>query len=122
MIFDMGESVKIVELAKKMIRLAGLELGKDIQIVFSGLRPGEKLKEELLNDKEKMIPTHNQKIMIAQVQSYRYEHTYRELEDLINLFQTQNNESIVAKMKIIVPEFVSRNSIFESLDASVLIS
>jgi FlaA1/EpsC-like NDP-sugar epimerase len=120
LIFDMGESVRIVDLAKKMIRLAGLELGKDIQIVFSGLRPGEKLKEELLNDKEKTIPTHHPKIMIAHVQSYKYEQAYRELEDLIKLFKTQNNDSIVAKMKIIVPEFISKNSVFESLDAGLM--
>ncbi len=120
LIFDMGESVRIVDLAKKMIHLAGMELGKDIQIVFSGLRPGEKLKEELLNDKEKTIPTHHPKIMIAHVQSYKYEQAYRELEDLIRLFKSQNNDSIVAKMKIIVPEFISNNSVFESLDAGVL--
>lgn len=120
LIFDMGESVRIVDLAKKMIHLAGMELGKDIQIVFSGLRPGEKLREELLNDKEKTIPTHHPKIMIAHVQSYKYEQAYRELEDLIKLFKTQNNDSIVAKMKIIVPEFISKNSVFESLDAGVI--
>ncbi len=120
LIFDMGESVRIVDLARKMIKLAGMELGKDIQIVFSGLRPGEKLKEELLNDKEKTIPTHHPKIMIAHVQSYKYEQAYRELEDLIKLFKTQNNDSIVAKMKIIVPEFISKNSVFESLDAGVI--
>jgi len=120
LIFDMGESVRIVDLAKKMIHLAGMELGKDIQIVFSGLRPGEKLREELLNDKENTIPTHHPKIMIAHVQSYKYEQAYRELEDLIKLFKTQNNDSIVAKMKIIVPEFISKNSVFESLDAGVI--
>ncbi len=119
LIFDMGESVRIIDLAKKMIRLAGMELGKDIQIVFSGLRPGEKLKEELLNDKEKTIPTHHPKIMVAQVQSYKYELAYREIEDLITLFKTQNNKSIVAKMKIIVPEFISNNSVFELLDEEV---
>lgn len=119
LIFDMGDSVRILDLAKKMIILAGLELGKDIQIVFSGLRPGEKLKEELLNIREKTIPTHHPKILIAQVQSYKYEHAYRELEELIKLFKTQDNESIVAKMKIIVPEFISNNSSFESLDTIV---
>ena len=116
MIFDMGESIKIADLAKKMIRLAGLELGKDIQIVFSGLRPGEKIKEELLNVKETTLPTHHKKILVAQVQSYNYERAYRELYDLIRLFETQNNESIVSKMKLIVPEFISKNSIFENLD------
>ena len=73
-----------------------------------------------MNDKEKTIPTHHPKIMIAQVQSYKYEQAYRELEDLIKLFKTQNNDSIVAKMKIIVPEFISNNSVFESLDAGVM--
>ncbi len=119
LIFDMGESTRILDLAKKMIGLAGLELGKDIQIVFSGLRPGEKLKEELLNIREKTIPTHHPKILIAQVQSYKYEHAYRELEELIKLIETQDNESIVAKMKSIVPEFISNNSSFESLDTLV---
>ncbi|MCX6189532.1 MAG: nucleoside-diphosphate sugar epimerase/dehydratase [Bacteroidetes bacterium] len=119
LIFDMGDSVRILDLAKKMIILAGLELGKDIQIVFSGLRPGEKIKEELLNIREKTIPTHHPKILIAQVQRYKYEHAYRELEELIKLFETQDNESIVAKMKIIVPEFISNNSSFESLDTIV---
>jgi FlaA1/EpsC-like NDP-sugar epimerase len=119
-IFDMGESVKIVDLAKKMIKLAGLELGRDIQIVFSGLRPGEKLKEELLNDAEKTIPTHHPKIMIAKVNSYQYDTANKDIEELIKLFKTQKNETIVAKMKLIVPEFVSNNSVFEALDAAFL--
>lgn len=116
-IFDMGESVKIVDLARKMVQLAGLELGKDIQMVFSGLRPGEKLKEELLNQTEKTLPTHHPKIMIAKVQEYSYEQSTKDIEELIRLFKTQNNGSIVARMKLIVPEFISNNSVFEALDA-----
>lgn len=115
-IFDMGESVKIVDLAKKMIKLSGLELGKDIQIAFTGLRPGEKLYEELLNDEENTLPTHHKKIMIAKVREYEFEAVSRDIEELIALFDTQDNYKIVSKMKQMVPEFLSKNSIFEELD------
>ena len=115
-IFDMGKSVKIIDLAEKMIKLFGLILGKDIQIVFSGLRPGEKIYEELLNDQEKTLPTHHPKIMIAKVREYDFENISKEISALINLFGAQNNEAIVRKMKEIVPEFVSHNSIYEKLD------
>jgi len=115
-VFDMGESVKIVDLAKKMIKLSGLELGKDIQIVYSGLRPGEKLYEELLNNKENTLPTQNDQIMVAQVQSYDYPTTKEKIELLIALFNGQNNIEIVKLMKELVPEFKSKNSVFEELD------
>jgi len=115
-IFDMGESVNIADLAKKMIRLSGLELGKDIQIVYSGLRPGEKLYEELLASEENTIPTHHQKIMIAKVKEYNFETISNEINDLIAMFNSQNNEMIVKKMKEIVPEFISQNSVYEKLD------
>jgi len=115
-IFDMGLSVKIADLAKKMIKLSGLTLGKDIQIVFTGLRPGEKIYEELLNDKEKTLPTHHEKIMIAKVQEYDYKTANKDIIELISLFETQDNEAIVAKMKIIIPEYVSHNSVYEKLD------
>src|SRR5699024_5231216 len=75
-IFDMGKSIKIVDLAKKMVKLSGLTLGRDIQIVFTGLRPGEKIKEELLNDSENTIATHHPKIMIAKVRTYDF-HTVK---------------------------------------------
>ena len=116
-IFDMGKSVKIADLAKKMIKLSGLTLGKDIQIVFSGLRPGEKIFEELLNDKEKTVPTHHEKIMIANVHEYEYSEVKKEIDILHNLFEKQNNEAIVRKMKEIVPEYLSHNSVYEKLDA-----
>ncbi len=115
-VFDMGHSVKIIDLAKKMIRISGLTLGKDIQIVYTGLRPGEKLYEELLTDKENTIPTHHPQIMIGKVQSYSFEEISKEIEDLIALFNKQNNMDIVGKMKKIVPEFKSKNSVYEKLD------
>ena len=117
-IFDMGQSVKIVDLAKKMIKLSGLTLGKDIQINFTGLRPGEKLYEELLNDKENTLPTHHEKIMIAKVRTYPYEEVKLEISELINMLPSHNNFALVRKMKTIVPEFISRNSVYEQLDKS----
>jgi len=115
-IFDMGNSVKILDLAKKMIRLSGLTLGKDIQIAYTGLRPGEKLYEELLNDKENTLPTHHPKILIAKVQESDMEKISHDVGDLISLFDKQENIAIVKKMKEIVPEYVSNNSIFTELD------
>lgn len=115
-IFDMGVPVKIAELAKKMIKLSGLTLGKDIQITYTGLRPGEKLYEELLANEENTLPTHHKKIMIAKVKEYNFENISEEIKELIGLFDAQNNEAIVRKMKQIVPEFISRNSVFEELD------
>jgi len=115
-IFDMGKSVKIVDLAKKMIQLSGLTLGKDIQIKYTGLRPGEKLYEELLNDKENTLPTHHPQILIAKVQESDMESTARDVEELIKLFNTQKNIEIVRKMKQMVPEFISNNSVYTELD------
>ena len=115
-IFDMGKSVKIDEMAKKMIRLSKLELDKDIKLIYTGLRPGEKLKEELLASEENTKPTHHQKIMIANVRETDWETTAEEINSLINMFADQNNEEIVRKMKDIVPEFKSSNSIYEALD------
>ena len=116
-IFDMGKSVKIADLAKKMIKLSGLALGKDIQIVFSGLRPGEKIFEELLNDKEKTLPTHHEKIMIANVRKYEYAEVKKEIDILHSLLDKQDNEAMVRKMKEIVPEYLSHNSVYEKFDA-----
>ncbi|HNW98670.1 MAG TPA: nucleoside-diphosphate sugar epimerase/dehydratase [Bacteroidales bacterium] len=115
-IFDMGKSVRIVDLAKKMIQLSGLTLGKDIQITYTGLRPGEKLYEELLNDKENTLPTHHPQIMIAKVQETNIENIKKNIDELSLLFNTQNNIDIVRKMKQIVPEFISNNSVFSELD------
>jgi FlaA1/EpsC-like NDP-sugar epimerase len=112
----MGESVKIVDLANKMIRLSGLTVGKDIEIAFTGLRPGEKLYEELLNNSENTIPTHNKQIMIAKVQPYELEQIKPAISKLLDLFCTQDNVKIVRQLKSIVPEYISNNSIYEKLD------
>lgn len=115
-VFDMGKSVKIVDLAKKMIKLSGLEPNKDIEIKFTGLRPGEKLFEELLNDHENTLPTHHEKIMIAKVRDNDFEEVKQHMEELFALINSQNNTNIVRKMKVIVPEFKSQNSEYELLD------
>ena len=115
-IFDMGNSVKILELAKKMIRLSGLVPHQDIAIEFSGLRPGEKLYEELLNDMENTIPTHHEKIMVAQVRAYNFQTISKHIRELINLSCEYKDRQVVMKMKEIVPEFKSNNSIYEELD------
>ena len=114
-VFDMGESVKIIDLAKKMIRLSGLELGKDISIKVTGLRPGEKLYEELLSNKENTIETHHPQILKAILPDVDLENINR-VNALIHLFEDQNNFAIVKSMKAIVPEYKSNNSEFESLD------
>ena len=111
----MGESVKIIDLAKKMIQLSGLELGKDIEIKITGLRPGEKLYEELLAKDENTLTTHHPRILKAKVRAENPEQIER-INELITLFESQNNEAIVKQMKNIVPEFKSNNSEFEKLD------
>jgi FlaA1/EpsC-like NDP-sugar epimerase len=116
-VFDMGKSVKIVELAKKMIRLAGLIPNQDIKIAYSGLRPGEKLFEELLNDSENTMPTHHEKIMIGQVREYVFNDIESQIYQLLACAATNNIRQVVQQMKIIVPEFKSKNSVFEELDA-----
>ena len=113
-VFDMGESVKIIDLAKKMIRLSGLEVGKDIEIKLTGLRPGEKLYEELLSKDENTLPTHHPKILKAKERIS--ETSLEEIESLINLLESQDNIEIVKKMKEIIPEFKSNNSTYEKLD------
>jgi FlaA1/EpsC-like NDP-sugar epimerase len=115
-IFDMGEPVKIINLAKKMIKLAGLVPEIDIEIKTIGLRPGEKLYEELLNDHSKTAPTHNSKIMIANDTSTDYDLLFTKVEELITLANNNNDNKLVAKMKEIVPEFVSMNSQYNQLD------
>ncbi|MDR2980446.1 MAG: polysaccharide biosynthesis protein [Bacteroidales bacterium] len=111
-IFDMGKSVKIIDLAAKMIRLSGLEPGKDIQIQYTGLRPGEKLYEELLANQENTIKTHHNKIMIAQVRTYEYGKITQEINNLIAMRDSEPIE-VVAKLKDMVPEYESRNPEFE---------
>lgn len=112
-IFDMGKPVKIADLAKKMIQLSGKP---DIEIEYTGLRQGEKLYEELLNVKELTKPTSHEKVMIATVREYDYDTVKSEIDELIQISYTYDNMQIVAKMKQIVPEFVSQNSSFEILD------
>lgn len=115
-IFDMGKPVKIIDLATKMIKLAGLEPNKDIEIKVVGLRPGEKLYEELLNDSATTLPTHHEKIMIAQDINEDYEFISNQIEELKHLSAAYLVLDTVATMKKIVPEFKSLNSTFEKLD------
>ena len=115
--FDMGQPVKIADLAKNMIRLAGFEPGKDIEITYTGLRPGEKLYEELLNQKETTIPTKHKKILVAKVREYDYQEVAEQIEALIQLATTGKVFPTVKLMKQIVPEFKSKNSVYEELDA-----
>lgn len=117
-IFDMGKPVKIIDLANKMIRLAGFTPDKEIKIKIVGLRPGEKLYEELLNDSSKTLPTHHEKIMIAQEECNDYDGLFVQVSDLIASADDYSNNLIVSKMKAIVPEFVSMNSDYEALDSS----
>ena len=112
-IFDMGNPVKIVDLAKRMISLSGRT---DVKIEFTGLRHGEKLYEELLNVKELTKPTYHDKIMIATVREYDYDEVKERIQKLIDVSYTYDQMKIVAAMKDIVPEFVSKNSCFEALD------
>jgi FlaA1/EpsC-like NDP-sugar epimerase len=115
-VFNMGKSVKILDLARKMILLSGLKENRDIKIIFTGLRPGEKLFEELLADTENTLPTHHDQILIGKVREYDYEEVKNIINELIKLFNTQNNELIVQRMKDLVPEFKSNNSVFQKLD------
>ena len=112
-VFDMGKPVKIYDLAKKMIQLSGL---KGIEIKEIGLRPGEKLYEELLATKENNIPTYHPKILRAEVRKYKLEDIDREYGELQDILYTLDDRQIVAKMKSIVPEFISNNSVYCELD------
>lgn len=115
-IFDMGPSVKIADLAKKMVKLSGLELGKDIHIKYVGLRPGEKLYEELLTDKENSLSTHHPQIMIGKVVEYPFEEISARVHELALAHDKSNNPILVKKLKQIVPEYKSKNSVYEKLD------
>ena len=112
-VFDMGQPVKIVDLAKRMIALSG---AKHVEIKFTGLREGEKLYEEVLNELEGTKPTFNKKIRIAQVREYDYTEASQQIDDLIAIAKQYDNMATVAKMKEIVPEYKSNNSIYEKLD------
>jgi FlaA1/EpsC-like NDP-sugar epimerase len=115
-VFDMGQPVKILDLARNMIRLAGYTPEKDIPIVFTGLRPGEKLYEELLNQKETTLPTANEKIMVARVREFDFDTVSEEVDRLIETSRLQKPFTTGKLMKQLVPEYISNNSIYEQLD------
>ena len=118
-IFDMGKPIKIYDLATRMITLAGFRPGIDIKIVETGLRPGEKLYEELLNDKELTMATNHKKIMIAKVRTYEYEQIEKHIEKLQAMLVEDNIHDIVAEMKLIVPEYKSQNSMWQDVDKEI---
>ena len=118
-IFDMGEPVKIYDLARRMISLAGLKPGVDIKIEEIGLRPGEKLYEELLNDKEKTTATVNKKIMIAKVKIYDYQEVCAHLDNIIKLASAGDVHGMIYAMKEFVPEYKSQHSRFEAIDKEI---
>ncbi len=118
-VFDMGKPVKITDLASKMILLAGLKPGVDVDVVYTGLRQGEKLFEELLNDAEQVLPTHHDKISIAQVRTYGFERVVQQVDELLEAAREQQTEEVVCQMKLIVPEFRSNNSPYEKFDKTL---
>ena len=118
-VFDMGQPVKIWDLAVRMISLSGLRAGEDIEIIETGLRPGEKLYEELLNEKEHTIATHHKKIMIARVRAYLYNDVLEHLDRLRECVLAGAGHDIVAEMKHIVPEFKSNNSVWQQVDQEI---
>jgi FlaA1/EpsC-like NDP-sugar epimerase len=115
----MGEPVKIYDLARRMISLAGLRPDVDIKIEEIGLRPGEKLYEELLNDKEKTTATVNKKIMIAKVKTYDYQDVCAKIENIISLAASGETHAMIYAMKEFVPEYKSQHSKFESIDKEI---
>lgn len=118
-VFDMGEPIKILDLAKRMIKLSGLTEGKDINIAITGLRPGEKLYEELLNVAESTIATYHPKIMMAKVISDDYDHLKQQIDDIKPTLSKVDNTTIVGLLKELVEEYISQNSEFESLDEAL---
>ena len=119
-LFDMGQPVKIYDLAIKMIQLSGFVPYKDIAIVEIGLRPGEKLYEELLSNAEDTLPTHHKKILIGKVRHYDIDEQHHKVAELLKHLTLENDEMLVARMKDIVPEFTSMNSRFEKLDYKMI--
>ena len=115
-VFDMGQPVKILDLARNMIRLAGYTPDKDIPIVFTGLRPGEKLYEELLNQKELTLPTTNKQIMTARVREFDFDKIKGQIDQLIAISHQDKIFTTVKLMKELVPEYISKNSVYERLD------
>jgi len=114
-VFDMGEPVRIVDLAEKMIRLSGLKIDEDIEIVFTGLRPGEKLFEELLTVKEKVNPTYHEKIMVAKVDDCNYSEVNKFVKHLLDVIYNESEEMVVAHMREMVPEFHPQNDRYREL-------
>ena len=112
-VFDMGKPVRIVDLAERMIRLSG---AKGVRIEFTGLRDGEKLYEEVLNDQETTLPTFHPKIKIARVREYDYDEVCRQVDELVRSAATESDMEIVRRMKAMVPEFKSQHSVYEALD------
>jgi FlaA1/EpsC-like NDP-sugar epimerase len=119
-LFDMGEPVKIADLAANMIKMAGLIPGKDIQIVYTGLRPGEKLYEELLNAEEEVIPTYNKDIKISKNIPVSYTKINNLITDLLELNLHNEVDLVVSKMKTILPDYISNNSQYEKLDIKLI--
>jgi FlaA1/EpsC-like NDP-sugar epimerase len=115
-LFDMGEPVKIADLAANMIKLAGFIPDEDIKIVFTGLRPGEKLYEELLNVEEHIIPTYNKSIKISKTIPNSYAEVNNVIKELLELSLLNNVDLMVLKMKAILPDYISNNSQYEKLD------
>lgn len=115
-LFDMGKAIKISELAENMIKLAGLIPHQDIEIIYSGLRPGEKLYEELLNDSEEVLATHHKDIKISKTIPLCHEDVARLVDELLKITELNDPLLMVAKMKLILPEFISKNSVYEQLD------
>ncbi|WP_421827711.1 polysaccharide biosynthesis protein [Larkinella sp.] len=116
-VFDMGEPVRIAELARKMIHLSGYTVGKEIQMIYSGLRPGEKLFEELLNNNEETLPTHHPKIMVARVNTPDVNEIKAVLEELRYRLVEGDATKLVRIIKLVIPEYISKNSIFTALDS-----
>ena len=112
-VFDMGKPVRISDLAKRMIKLSGV---KNVEIKYTGLRPGEKLYEEVLNDQENTKPTFHEKIRIAEVREYDYDQVCKEIDELVDIAKQFDDMATVKKMKDIVPEYKSNNSVYEKLD------
>ncbi|MGJ8684776.1 MAG: polysaccharide biosynthesis protein [Nonlabens sp.] len=121
-VFDMGKPVRIMDLAEKMIKLSGLEPYKQIDIKVIGLRPGEKLFEELLNDKSTTLPTHHKKIMVARDKAMELEDVNNFIIEIAAAAEQQNNTNVVAHLKKLMPEFISQNSVYEVLDKDVEVS
>jgi FlaA1/EpsC-like NDP-sugar epimerase len=120
-VFDMGKPVKIMDLAKRMIQLSGFKPYTDIDIKIIGLRPGEKLYEELLSDSSTSMPTHHQKIMIAKDQAISYKDVLNHIIEIAAAAQQENDVFLVGKIKQLVPEYISKNSVFELLDKKVVL-